>query len=90
MEGFNYRGKVLTDAEGNFAIDTAVPGFYEIGPNEYRCAHVHVKVSAPGYTLLTTQLYFEDDKYDDTDEWFNPQMVVGRPDGVFNFILAKS
>ncbi len=89
MDGFNYRGKILTDAEGNFAIDTIVPGFYKIGTNEYRCAHVHVKVSAPGYALLTTQLYFEDDKYDSADGWFNPQMVIGRPDGVINIVLAK-
>ena len=89
MVGFKFRGKVKTDANGSFSMATIVPGFYEIGPNEYRCAHVHAKVSADGYKLLTTQLYFEDDKYDATDGWFNPQMVIGVPDGVFNFVLDK-
>lgn len=90
MTGFNYRGKVQTSADGCYSLYTIVPGDYSIGPNEYRCSHIHVKVSAPGFKLLTTQLYFQDDKYDAVDEWFNPQMVIGKPDGVFNFVLEKA
>jgi protocatechuate 3,4-dioxygenase beta subunit len=91
MVGFNYRGKVKTIGEsgGLYEINTIVPGDYQISPTEFRCAHIHVKVSSPGYKLLTTQLYFEDDKYNDTDEWYNPQNVIGRIDGVFNFVLEK-
>lgn len=89
MTGFNYRGKVQADASGSYTLDTIVPGAYLMAPNEYRCAHVHVKVSAAGYEPLTTQLYFEDDQYDATDPWFNPQMIIGVPDGLFNFVLGE-
>lgn len=90
MNGFSYRGKTQTDGDGCYKMETIVPGDYQIGPNEYRCSHIHVKLSATGYKDLTTQLYFQDDKYDATDEWFNPQMVIGKPDGLFNFVLEKS
>jgi catechol 1,2-dioxygenase len=65
---FVFRGKTKTDANGNYAFETVVPGAYAVGGGgHYRPAHIHYKISAPGYTAITTQLYFEGDKYLATD-----------------------
>lgn len=69
---WNLRGRFSTDAEGNYAVDTLHPAPYQIptdgatgalisaaGWHAWRPAHLHVKVSAPGYQLITTQLYFD-------------------------------
>jgi protocatechuate 3,4-dioxygenase beta subunit len=89
MNGFNFRGKIKADAQANYELRTVEPGDYQIGTNEYRCAHIHVKVSCDGYKLLTTQLYFYGDKYNPTDHWFNPSMIITQPDGFFDFVLEK-
>ena len=87
--GFEFRGKVQAGADGAYKLETIEPGDYAIGPNEYRCAHIHIKVSAPGFKLLTTQLYFNGDQYNATDHWFNSAMVIGNPDGHFDFVLER-
>lgn len=74
-EGFTLRGKVVTDAEGRYAVQTIVPGNYRNGA-QYRPAHIHVKVSAPGHAPLTTQLYFPDDPYNEIDPWFDERLLV--------------
>ncbi len=88
--GFNFRGKVKTDLQGNYQLHTTHPGYYQIGENEFRCSHIHVKVWCTNYKLLTTQLYFSDDKYDDVDHWFSAYRVIG-PANVqnakFDFVL---
>lgn len=86
-KGFNFRGRTLAGVDGSYKMETIEPGDYTIGPNEFRCAHVHVKLVAYGYKELTTQLYFNGDPYNATDHWFNPKMVIGNPDGEFDFIL---
>jgi protocatechuate 3,4-dioxygenase beta subunit len=51
--GFGLRGRVTTDGEGRYTIDTVVPGVY---PG--RTPHIHIKVFAPdGRELLTSQIY---------------------------------
>lgn len=92
-EGFTLRGKVRTDAEGRYEIDTCVPGHYLNG-DQYRPAHIHVKVSAEGHELLTTQLYFPDDPYNDIDPWFDERLLIaitagkGLDFGAFDFTIA--
>lgn len=89
--GFNLRGKVKVDGNGEYKLTTIIPGDYQINDNppDFRCAHIHFKVSAKGYKLLTTQLYFPDDKYNATDHWFDPRRVIQHPNGVFDFVLEK-
>lgn len=82
---FGFRGKIQTDDQACWRLNTVEPGDYQIGPNEFRCAHIHAKVWAPGYQMLTTQLYFNGDKYNATDHWFNQAMVVGDGTGTFSF-----
>lgn len=77
---WNLRGRLRTDDEGAFELETRVPPPYEIpkngptgtvlnalGRHFFRPAHLHVKVRAPGYAELTSQLYFEGGEYLDSD-----------------------
>lgn len=77
---WNLRGTFIADDQGNFEINTIQPAPYQIptegacgqliaaaGWHAWRPAHLHLKVSAPGYDLLTTQLYFEGDAHNDDD-----------------------
>jgi len=61
-EGFTLRGKVKTDNNGNYTIDTIIPKEYAAG-DITRPGHIHLKVGAPNQPTLTTQLYFEGDPY---------------------------
>lgn len=79
-QGFTLRGKVVTDEEGRYAVQTIVPGNYLNGA-QYRPAHIHVKASAPGHAELTTQLYFPDDPYNDIDPWFDERLLVSMSPG---------
>ena len=61
-EGFTLRGKVKTNNDGIYVIDTIVPKEYGAGDIK-RPSHVHLKVGVLGQPTLTTQLYFEGDPY---------------------------
>jgi protocatechuate 3,4-dioxygenase beta subunit len=94
--GFTLRGVFQVDPEGNYSIDTIIPGHYLNG-SQYRPAHVHFKVSAPGYVLLTTQLYFEGDPYNDIDPFIEPSLIMAVNDGpnggkacTFDFVLRPT
>jgi protocatechuate 3,4-dioxygenase beta subunit len=65
---FRYRGKFQTGADGHYAFRSVVPGWYLNGP-QYRPAHIHFRVTRPGFTELITQLYFEGDPYIANDPW---------------------
>lgn len=52
-DGFRFRGRQFTDAQGRYQFITRVPGLY---PGRTR--HFHVKVQSAGGPVLTTQLYF--------------------------------
>ncbi|GII23310.1 dioxygenase family protein [Planosporangium mesophilum] len=77
---FNLRGRFTTDENGRFEVRTIIPVPYEIpkgGPtgallraagwHAFRPAHLHCITSAPGYASLTSQLYFDEDPYIDSD-----------------------
>jgi protocatechuate 3,4-dioxygenase beta subunit len=61
-EGFTLRGKVKTNNDGTYVIDTIVPKEYGAGDIK-RPSHIHLKVGVPSQPTLTTQLYFEGDPY---------------------------
>jgi protocatechuate 3,4-dioxygenase beta subunit len=57
-KGYNLRGKIVTDKEGNYVLNTIYP--HE--PKETiqpRPSHIHVIVGVPGQPQITTQVYFE-------------------------------
>lgn len=60
--GFKLRGKTTTNNQGFYIFETIKPGFYLNGAS-YRPSHIHFKITAPGTSTLTTQLYFENDPY---------------------------
>lgn len=75
------RGRLRTDAAGEFDIRTIRPAPYTIpregpvgdllenilGRHAWRPAHLHFKIDADGYTPLATQLFFANDPYVDSD-----------------------
>ena len=86
--GYRLRGHQFTDAKGVYRLETIVPGIY---PGRTR--HIHVKVQAPGQRVLTTQLYFPDERRNDRDRIFDPELLLrmtevpsGRQ-GRFDFVL---
>jgi len=74
--GYTLRGRVRVDDEAAFALDTIWPGRYRIGPDRWRPAHLHLKVTGPGCAPLTTQLYFADDPHNEGDPWFDPSRAL--------------
>jgi len=58
--GFNLRGKTTSNAQGFYLFETILPGKYLNG-SSYRPRHIHFKITPPGFSTLTTQLYFEGD-----------------------------
>lgn len=65
---YTLRGILYTGTNGEYSFNSIQPGWYLNG-SQYRPKHVHYKVSAPGYTTLITQLYFEGDPYIASDPW---------------------
>jgi catechol 1,2-dioxygenase len=80
----NLRGRLVTDADGRFELETILPVPYEVptdgavgvllaalGQSAFRPAHVHFKVSHETAQPLTTQIYFAG------DPWLEDDVVVG-------------
>jgi protocatechuate 3,4-dioxygenase beta subunit len=86
--GYRLRGHQFTDAKGVYRLDTIVPGLYA-----GRTRHIHVKVQAPRQPILTTQLYFPDERRNDRDRIFNRELVLRMANaprgqqGRFDFVL---
>lgn len=65
-EHYNLRGYTKSNAQGFYLYETIKPGKY---PNAsgFRPSHIHLKITSPGFPVLTTQLYFEGDTSISTD-----------------------
>ncbi|KAG9035066.1 hypothetical protein FRB95_012085 [Tulasnella sp. JGI-2019a] len=77
------RGRLKSREDGTFAYRAVVPVAYPIpedgpvgdllkllGRHNYRPAHLHIMIEAPGYETITTALYPEGDPYLATDAVF--------------------
>lgn len=107
---WNLRGTVVADEQGHFKINTIQPAPYQIphdgacgqliaaaGWHAWRPAHLHLKVSAPGYQLNTSQLYFQGGEYVENDiaQAVKPELILDpkqRGDGkggevTYDFVL---
>ncbi|MER7049141.1 catechol 1,2-dioxygenase [Streptomyces jumonjinensis] len=88
---WNLRGAVVADEKGGFRIHTVEPAPYQIptdgscgrliaaaGWHAWRPAHLHLKVSAPGHRLITTQLYFQGSSHveDDIASAVKPELML--------------
>jgi catechol 1,2-dioxygenase len=107
-----FRATVKAADDGRFEINTMRPAPYQIptdgacgqlisaaGWHAWRPAHIHIKVSAPGYEPVTQQLYFPGDPHnaDDIASAVKPELMLDprpRTDGkgeevVYDYVLAK-
>ena len=68
----NFDGSAVltTDQDGRYRFKTIKPGAYPAGPNRFRPAHIHFQVTGR-QDRLVTQMYFENDPYNDTDPALN-------------------
>ncbi|MGP0096452.1 MAG: hypothetical protein ACLPHI_05420 [Terriglobales bacterium] len=57
LDGYRYRAKLTTSAEGKYDFSSVMPGHYPARV----CQHVHFLVTAPGHKPLVTQMYFATD-----------------------------
>jgi len=88
---WNLRGMLMTGPDGRFTFHTVKPAPYQIptdgscgaliaaaGWHPWRPAHLHLKVSAPGKQLITTQLYFEGGQWvgDDVAQAVKPELIL--------------
>ncbi len=77
------RGRIRTDAEGGYRFRSIRPAFYPVptdgpvgrmlrkmGRHPYRPGHIHMIVSAPGYSPVTTHLFVAGSEYLDSDAVF--------------------
>jgi protocatechuate 3,4-dioxygenase beta subunit len=80
---FNLRGVFATGPDGSFAFRTVRPVSYPVpvdgpvgdllrasGRHNWRAAHVHAIVSAPGYQPVTTHIFDAENEYLDSDAVF--------------------
>ncbi len=59
-KGFNLRGKIVTDKDGKYVLDTIYPVRLLMDGNLTRPSHIHVMVGIPGQPIITTQVYFDE------------------------------
>ncbi len=62
-QNYRLRGQVVAPRDGRFRLETVRPGNYTLAPNSWRPAHIHFMFAHPGFTPVTTQLYFADDPF---------------------------
>ncbi|MEC4019438.1 dioxygenase family protein [Streptomyces sp. H27-D2] len=76
--GFRLRGHQFADPKGYWRLETVLPAMY---PGRTR--HLHVKVQPPGGEVLTTMLYFPEERRNHLDKHFRPEclMTVQQADG---------
>lgn len=98
---FNLRGRTSSDEAGRYHFESIVPGQYPLLWPLTRPRHIHLIVSHPQYTDLTTQIYFDGDKYNHSDPWWNAALTIrleraddsesGRAGyrGTFNIVLRQ-
>jgi protocatechuate 3,4-dioxygenase beta subunit len=97
---FQNRVRLVADETGAYEYETIHPGPYRIGPDTWRPSHIHYMVQQPGYRTLVTQLYFEGDPHNATDEFIKPSLIIKldvreTPHGqyrvgTFDIVLAKA
>lgn len=67
-DDYRLRGQLYTDADGEYRLETIMPGHYPTPAGDMRPAHIHLTITKPGFEPLTTQMYFEGDPYLSPDD----------------------
>ncbi|MFN8496411.1 MAG: dioxygenase [Anaerolineae bacterium] len=87
--GYTLRGYQVTDANGQYQLETVIPGLY---PGRTR--HIHVKITPPNGATLTTQLYFPGEASNARDGIFDQRLLASVQDtsdgklATYNFVLG--
>ena len=61
---YNLRGKMFSNANGQYAFETILPGNYASRP-----LHIHIKITTPDGEVLVSQIYFDNDPLCESDPW---------------------
>jgi protocatechuate 3,4-dioxygenase beta subunit len=74
VTGYRYRTKLVVGANGDYGIDTVMPGHYSDRPAQ----HIHYMITAPGHKPLITQVYFATDPFfeGDPDKNYDKRSIV--------------
>lgn len=78
---YKYRGGQKTSYSGQYEFKTILPVPYKADQNDessWRPAHIHMRISVPGQQDLITQIYFENGKYVETDQWASAPNAINR------------
>ena len=65
---FRYWARTTTDQHGIYSFETIKPGVYPAEEGWVRPPHIHFIVLCYGWKPLTTQMYFEGEPLNDTDQ----------------------
>jgi protocatechuate 3,4-dioxygenase beta subunit len=87
----NFEGSAVltTDAEGRYRFKTIKPAAYPAGPNRMRPAHIHFQVTGR-QDKIVTQMYFEDDPYNEADPFLNSVGAAARKELLVRKLLNPS
>lgn len=72
---FLLRGRLETDGEGRYSLETVLPGHYGEG-RWTRPRHLHLTVTHNGAAPLTTQVYFQGDPHLAGDPLVKDELIV--------------
>ena len=74
---FLHRASAKAEKLGQYDFLTILPGKYLNG-KLFRPAHIHFRVSAPGYQELISQIYFTGDPHITEDPWASQKKATAR------------
>jgi protocatechuate 3,4-dioxygenase, beta subunit len=83
---FDGSAALTSDSQGRYQFKTIKPAAYPAGPNLIRPAHIHFQVSGHKDRLVT-QMYFENDPYNDKDPLLNS---AGRKELLLTHLVDSS
>jgi len=77
----NFQGWAIVQSgkQGAFRFKTIMPGEYPASSSWTRPPHIHFKISKTGYIELVTQMYFPDNKFNETDLLLQRKPLKERP-----------
>jgi catechol 1,2-dioxygenase len=73
---FNLRGRLTSDHDGHYRFESIIPGRYPLVWPLTRPRHIHLTVTHPRFEPLTTQIFFEGDKYNRWDPWWRASLTI--------------
>lgn len=62
-DDYLFRGAVKTGTDGKYDFSTIIPVPYKAGPDQWRPAHIHFRISSADHQDLITQIYFKGDPH---------------------------